>query len=189
MSDFVLFDEFSAPSASRVVLSKTRESFNMIPNLERTMALAPALLEAYSTAWDAYGGTSLSKVEQQIVYQTVNFENDCGYCVPWHTLLSQQAGMSKQDVNALRDGRALSSERYEYLRRFTQNLLRQKGKVVKAELEDFYSAGFTPQQALEVVLGIAIKVMSNYTNAIAGTPLDTVVQKYKWRKPIIQTAL
>ena len=57
---------------------------------------------------------------------------------------------------------------------------------MQADLDAFYEAGYTSRHALEVVLGIAIKVMSNYTNSIAGTPLDKVVQKYKWVKPIIK---
>jgi hypothetical protein len=36
-----------------------------------------------------------------------------------------------------------------------------------------------------VILGIAIKTMSNYTNSIAGTPLDQAVEKLVWKKPLI----
>lgn len=186
MTSFELFDEETAPEASRSFLAQTRQSFNMIPNLERTMALAPSLLELYSTAWSAFSQTSLSDIEQQIVYQTANFHNNCQYCVPWHTLLSQQAKMSDQDINALRTGGKLSTERYEQLRQFAEKLISLKGQVVQADIDAFYEAGYTSQQALEVVLGIAIKTMSNYTNSIAGTPLDSMVQKYRWEKPTIQ---
>ena len=62
----------------------------------------------------------------------------------------------------------------------------QRGKVSKAALEAFFGAGFTEQQALEVVLGIATKVMSNYTNSIAGTPLDEAVKDKVWQKPLVR---
>lgn len=186
MKDFELFDLSTAPLEAKPILAKTQEEFKMIPNLERTMALAPALLEAYSTAWSLFSQTSLSPAEQQVVYQLSNFENECNYCVPWHTMLSLQSGMSAQDADALRNGRRLSTARLEGLRFFTQALLRSKGRIVQADLDAFYEAGYTSRHALEVVLGIAIKVMSNYTNSIAGTPLDKVVQKYKWVKPIIK---
>ena len=39
------------------------------------------------------------------------------------------------------------------------------------------------QQALEVVLGLAVKTMSNFTNSITGTPLDREVKNLAWRKP------
>ena len=186
MKTFTLFNEQTAPTSAQPILAKIQQEFKMIPNLERTMALAPALLESYSTAWTLFSQTSLSDIEQQIVYQTVNFENECDYCVPWHTLLSRQAKMADSDIDALRTGRKLSTEHYEQLRRFTQVLIRSKGKVVQADIDAFYEAGYTSQQALEVVLGIAIKTMSNYTNSIAGTPLDSIVQKYRWKKPTIE---
>ena len=183
---FPLFDEATAPEAARPILIKTRKEFRMIPNLERTMALAPTLLESYATCWNLYGNTSLSPVERQIVYQTANLENECDYCVPWHTLLSKQAKMPQQDIEALRTGASLSDSRHEELRRFTQSLIRSKGKIVRADLDAFYRAGYNSQQALEVVLGIAIKTMSNYTNSIAGTPLDEVVKAFEWQKPTIK---
>ena len=183
---FPLFDETTAPKEARPTLAKTKEEFKMIPNLEKTIALAPTLLESYTTCWSLFQNTSLSPIERQIVYQTANFENECDYCVPWHTLLSKQVKMLKEDIEALRSGAKLSSSRYEELRRFTQSLIRSQGKIVRADLDAFYRSGYSPQQALEVVLGIAIKTMSNYTNSIAGTPLDDVVKRFHWSKPTIE---
>ena len=94
--------------------------------------------------------------------------------------------MSPVDIEALRTGAKLSNPQYEALRQFTKSLIRTQGKVVPAELDDFLAAGYHPQQALEVVLGIAIKTMSNYTNSIAGTPLDDVVKNYQWYKPTVK---
>ncbi len=183
---FPLFDEHSAPETARHILAKTKKEFKMIPNLERTMALAPTLLESYVTCWGLFHHASLSPVERQIVYQTANFENECNYCVPWHTLLSRQVKMSPEDIEALRTGAKLANHKHEQLRHFAQSLIHCQGKIIEADLEAFLAAGYTPQQALEVVLGIAIKTMSNYTNAIAGTPLDDVVKSYRWQKPTIQ---
>ena len=183
---FPLFDENTAPETAQSLLAKTKEEFKMIPNLERTMALSPTLLESYVTCWSLFSKTSLSPIERQIVYQTANFENECDYCVPWHTLLAKQVKMPKEDIEALRTGAKLSNQRYEALRVFTQSLIRTQGKIVRSELDAFMQAGYVPQQALEVILGIAIKTMSNYTNSITGTPLDDVVKPYQWHKPTIK---
>jgi uncharacterized peroxidase-related enzyme len=186
MIDFPQLDETTAPEAARETLAAVKADFGMIPNLERTMAAAPALLKAYATAWALFDETSLGPVERQIVYQTANFENECDYCVPWHTLLSEQAGMAAADVAALRRGAALADPKREALRRFTQTVVRTRGNVAEADLEAFAAAGWGAQAALEVVLGVAIKTMSNYTNSIAGTPLDPAVAKHAWSKPVIK---
>lgn len=185
MIRFPLHDEESAPASSREALDSVRQDFGMIPNLERVMASAPALLKAYSASWSFFAETSLSPVERQVVYLTANFENDCEYCVPWHSLLAKQAGMDDHTLSALREGYAIPDARLEALRRFTRSLIASRGKITEGELGEFFSAGYSPGQALEVVLGLAVKLMSNFTNSIAGTPLDRAVAKYRWRKKTI----
>lgn len=184
--NFPLHDETTAPDAAQEALAATRKNFGMIPNLERVMASAPPLLAGYSTLWDLFEEATLTPVERQVVYQTANFENECDYCVPWHTLLSRDAGMGSDDVEALRTGAALSDAKLEALRRFTRALVHNRGNVAQADLEAFREAGYTETHALEVILGLAVKLMSNYTNSIAGTPLDAEVRKLAWEKPVIK---
>ena len=43
--------------------------------------------------------------------------------------------------------------------------------------------GFTKRQILEVILGVAQKVMSNYTNHLAITPVDVPFRAFDWQKP------
>ena len=182
---FPLHDETSAPEPAREALAATKSNFGMIPNLERVMASAPALLAAYSGAWDLFDTTTFSPVERQVVYQTANFENECEYCVPWHSFLAKKAEMEPQDVESLRSGKQLSDTKLESLRRFARQLIHNRGKVAPSDLEAFFEAGYGPQQALEVVLGLAIKTMSNFTNSIAGTPLDSAMKPLAWSKPKI----
>ena len=183
---FPIHSPETAPEPSKPFLERTKKSFGMIPNLEGVMAVAPELLQSYVNLEEAFDQTSLTPVERQVVFQTANFENTCDYCVPWHTLLSEQAGMSQEDIQALRDDTPLSNNKLEALRTFARSLIVQRGKISTASLEEFFSAGFTEKQALEVILGIATKVMSNYTNSIAGTPLDKAVKDKVWHKPLVR---
>lgn len=185
MTMFQIHTEMTAPEAAKPLLEQAKKNLGMIPNLERVMAESPALLEGYVHLWELFDTTSLSPIERQVVYQTANFENQCEYCVPWHTKLSQIAGMAANEIEALRQGAVLEDPKLEALRRFTQSLILNRGKIAKAELEAFFAVGYSSQQALEVILGIAVKTMSNYTNSIAGTPLDRAVEKLRWEKPVI----
>jgi uncharacterized peroxidase-related enzyme len=185
MPHFPLHDETTAPEAAREGLATTRKNFGMIPNLERVMAAAPPLLKGYAALWDLFDETSLSPVERQVVYQTANFENECNYCVPWHSLLAEKAGMAPADLEALRAGGALSDAKLNALAQFTRSLIANRGKVSEAQLQAFFEAGYGEVQALEVILGLAVKTMSNFTNSIVGTPLDAAVKSRAWRKPLI----
>ena len=186
VAPFERFSEQSAPDKSKPYLAKAKASFGLIPNVEAVMAQAPALLASYITAWDEFDTTTLTPAERQVVYQTANFENNCQYCVPWHTILSENAGMSHEDVEALRNGAPLSDIKQEALRTFTKDVLRTRGSIEPVALKTFLDADYTEQQALEVVLGIAVKVMSNYTNALAQTPLDKEAQSKQWVKPSLR---
>jgi len=185
---FAIFDEDNAPKESVVFLKEAKEAFELIPNVEGVMAQAPSLLASYMTAWEQFSKTSLTPSEQQIVYQTVNFENNCEYCTPWHTILSEQVGLSSDDVEALRHGGKLTSSKHEALRAFTRDLVRTKGSIEPYALSQFFAAGYDEKHALEVVLGIAVKTMSNYTNSIAQTPLDEAAASKRWKKPTLRAS-
>ena len=72
----------------------------------------------------------------------------------------------------------------QVLQKFTQRMVEARGWVDERETEEFLNAGYTKQQVLEVILGIALKVIHNYTNHIARTPLDREFQRYVWEKSI-----
>ena len=186
VAPFPRFDENTAPEASKEHLLAAKAAFGLIPNVEAVMAQAPTLLGTYMAGWDQFGQTSFSAAEQQIVYMTNNFENNCDYCSAWHTILAEQSDLSTDDVETLRQGGRLSDPKLEALRVFTQSLVRTRGNLAPADLKAFFAAGYTEQQALEVVLGSAVKLMSNYTNAISQTPLDEAAQAKAWVKPTLR---
>jgi len=183
---FPIFDDKNAVEESIPFLQDAKEAFGLIPNVEGVMALAPSLLASYMTAWNQFSQTSLTPLEQQIVYQAANFENNCEYCMPWHTILCEQVGLSNDDVEALRQGSELSSAKHEALRVFSRDLVRTQGNIEPNALRKFFDAGFTEQHALEVILGLSVKTMSNYTNAIAQTPLDEAAASKRWKKPTLR---
>ncbi len=44
----------------------------------------------------------------------------------------------------------------------------------------FFGAGYGTAEYLEVILGIAVKTLSNYTNHAADTPLDAAFEDSRW---------
>jgi len=60
--------------------------------------------------------------------------------------------------------------------------VRQRGELEPKQVQDFYAAGYSQQNVLEVILGLSQKVMSNYTNHIAQTPVDEAFKRFAWTK-------
>jgi AhpD family alkylhydroperoxidase len=170
--EFTIHTIETAPTDSKSALVQAEKTFGFIPNLEGITAEAPALLKGSMALWDLFETTSFTKIEQQIIYLTVNYENSCDYCMAAHSGLAEAIGMSQENIEALRNGTPLADSKLQALRHFTQQMVKARGWVEDSEIEVFLRAGYSKQQVLEVILGIAIKIMHNYTNHIAKTPLD-----------------
>lgn len=180
MTEFTLYDETTAPEGSRAILAESKAAFGMIPGLHAVMAEAPGLLEAYKRVGDLFMASSFDKDELTVVWQTVNVDNACHYCVPAHTGIAKSMGVDDAITNALRDKTPLPNARLEALRDFTLKLVRDRGNVDDASVQAFLDAGFTKRNILEVILGYSQKVMSNYTNHLARTPVDKAFEKFEW---------
>jgi AhpD family alkylhydroperoxidase len=183
--DFPIYTTDTASEESKVALAQAKETFGFIPNLEGIFAQAPSLLKGSIALWHLFEATSFTPVEQQVIYLTANYEHECHYCMAAHSGLAKTLGMSADDIQALRDGTLLSDPKLQALRQFTQRMIQARGWLDDREIEAFLAAGYTQQQVLEVILGIAIKIMHNYTNHIAKTPLDKPFQPYIWSKPAV----
>ncbi|GAA1948578.1 carboxymuconolactone decarboxylase family protein [Microbacterium aquimaris] len=181
MVEFTRHDETTAPEASKPLLESSRKKNGRIPGLHATMAEAPGLLEGYQTLHRLFMDSSFDKDELTVVWQTINVEHECHYCVPAHTGMAQRMGVDDAITQALRDGTPLPTAHLEALRTFVLAMVRERGDVSEETVQTFLDAGYTQRQVLEVVLGIAQKVMSNYTNHLANTPIDAVNQKHIWQ--------
>ena len=69
------------------------------------------------------------------------------------------------------------------MRAFTIRVISQRGWLSEEDIGEFISAGYGQSQILEVVLGVAMKTISNYTDHIAGTELDAAFADFAWQKP------
>jgi alkylhydroperoxidase family enzyme len=182
MTAFTLHDQNSAPEAAKPLLEKSKKAFGQVPNLHAVMAESPELLNGYQVLHALFLDSSFDADEKTVVWQTINVEHVCHYCVPAHTGIAKSMKVSDEINNALRDESPLPTAKLEALRDFTLAMVRQRGELQAGQLEAFYSAGYTQQNVLEVILGLSQKVMSNYTNHIAQTPVDNAFQVFAWQK-------
>ena len=181
MTEYTLHTAETAPADSKPLLEKSKASYGMVPNLHAVMAEAPSVLEAYQTVGGLFENSSLNAEEITVVWQTINVENECHYCVPAHTAVAHGMKVDAAISEALRNGTALPTPKLEALRTFTLQVVRERGHLDGATVQAFLDAGFTKRQILEVILGYSQKIMSNYINHIADTPLDAPFQKFDWK--------
>lgn len=178
----------TAPEGSKETLAQTEKAFGFAPGLFQIMAGAPQLLQTYNTIHQAFQKTSLNARELTVVWQTINVEHECTYCVPAHTALAGMMNVDPALNEALRNEAPLGDAKLEALRTFALLVIRNRGHVTQADLDNFYAAGYGEQQVLEVVLGVAQKVITNYTNHIAQTPVDPAFTQFSWKPNAAEAA-
>jgi uncharacterized peroxidase-related enzyme len=188
MTDFQLHTKETAPEGGAELLERSEKAFGRIPGLHAVMSESPQHLEAYQKLHELFQQTSLSTVEQNVVWLAINVEHECHYCVPAHTGIAHMQKVPQDVIDALRDNTPLADPRLEALRNFTLKVVRQRGHVSDADVQTFLDAGFTKRNVLDIILGLAQKVMSNYVNHLAETPVDKVFEKFAWTPPAREAA-
>ena len=176
--EFNLHNLESAPTDSKPLLENSLKAFGMIPNLHAVMAEAPAVLEAYQNLHGLFQKTSFNADELTVIWQTINIEHECHYCIPAHTGVAHMMGVDASLIDALRNGADLPSDKLQVLRTTTLALVRNRGHLEAEEVQAFAKAGYKQQQLLEITLGLAQKIMSNYVNHLADTPVDEAFKKF-----------
>lgn len=172
----------TAPAAARDTVAATTKAYGFLPNLLAVMAEAPPLLKAYRAIVDLFEESSLTATERQVVLLTTSYENSCEYCVAAHSVIAGMQKVPADVVEAVRTGTPLTDPKLEALRRLTAGIVVSRGWPSQADTAAFFEAGYTETQLLEVVLGVGVKTISNYTNHLASTPLDQAFARAAWKK-------
>lgn len=154
----------------------------MVPNLAAAMAESPQLLGGFLAVRDIYSGGTFTPGEIQVLSLTAAYENECAWCMSFHTLMALKEGVSAEDTEALRAGLSPAEPRFKALSDFARKMVSARGAVSTDDVERFLAAGYTRAQALEVVLGMAFSLMANYAGHLVEAPLDGPFQPHAWHK-------
>lgn len=172
----------TAPEDSKALLENSQKAYGRIPGLHGVLAGAPQILKAYQALHGLFTQTSFNAEELTVVWQSINVEHQCHYCVPAHSGIAKMMKVDDSITEALRNETPLENSKLEALRTMTLTIVRNRGHVTQNDLEAFYAAGYGEQQVLEIILGLSQKTISNYVNHIANTPVDEAFQKFAWSK-------
>ncbi|TKF21764.1 carboxymuconolactone decarboxylase family protein [Vibrio genomosp. F6] len=182
MSDFKFHTVETAPEKSKSMLEGAVKQMGSIPGLYAVMAESPETLKAYQQLHQQFTNTSFDAEELTVVWQTINVEHECKFCVPAHTAIAHSMKVDPALTEALRNQEAMPTEKLQALHDFTLSVVRERGNVSDEEMNAFFAAGYGQQQVLEVILGLSQKVISNYVNHVAKTPVDPMFEQFTWTK-------
>ncbi len=106
----------SAPEASKPLLEASQKAYGMIPGLHGVLAAAPGILEGYQKLHELFVNTSFNEEELTVVWQAINVEHACHYCVPAHTGIAHMMKVDNDIIESLRNETPLANPKLEALR-------------------------------------------------------------------------
>jgi len=185
-----LVDPNNADPHAKRLLDQAKEKLGFVPNMYAGMANAPGVLDTYLHGYQLFREQSgFEPPEQEVVFLTISYENGCHYCMAAHSMLAEKVSQVPQQVlEAIRAGKPLPDARLDGLARFTRRMVQSAGKPSKAEVQAFLEAGYSERHILEIILALAVKTLSNYSNHLFHTPVDEVFSSYEWSARDTQAA-
>ena len=81
--------------------------------------------------------------------------------------------MDQEAVKAAKEGTPIADPKVEAIRQFAIELVNTRGHVSEEGRAAFLAGGNTKEQAMEVILVVALKQLQNHVNEIAKTPIDS----------------
>jgi len=174
MPEFTRYQKNTAKKESITALKKAEELFGFIPNLIAALAESPATVNAYFQLNSLFDNTSFTSVERQVIMLTISRYADCQYCLAAHSTISKMLKVSNERINAIIYGHPIIEPKLEALRIFTHLVVEKQGKLANWDLTNFFQAGYSKQQVLDVILCVSFMTLSNYVNHINDTPIDMV---------------
>ncbi len=170
-------DPAHADGKVRTMLDAVQKKLGITPNMMKTMAHAPAVLEGYLGFNGALASGKLRpSVREQIALEVAQ-ANGCDYCLSAHTLLGKLAGLSPDAIASARRGEASDPGAAAALR-FSRRVLEARGAVSDADIEEARRSGLGDAEIAEVVAHVALNVLTNFFNNVARTEIDFPVVRH-----------
>jgi len=174
LTSLPLIDLDTADDTQKPLLDQALRQVGFVPNMYAAMVNLPAVLSTYLHGYGQFRATSgFEPAEQEVVFLAISMANGCAYCSAAHSLLADKmSNVPPPVLAAIRARREIPDPRLHALHALTRELVLTQGRPGPDAVRAFREAGYQERDVLAIILAIAVKTLSNFTNHAVGTPLD-----------------
>lgn len=161
-----------SPAASQHLLDAVNKQLGIVPNLMKLIGNSPTALEGYLSLNGALAKGVLPITLREKIALTIAEYNMCEYCLAAHTYIGKNlAKIDSSEIDAARNGLSNDSKTQAALQ-FALHVASQRGNVNDDDLASLRAVGFDDASIVEIVLNVALNVLTNYINNVAQTDVD-----------------
>ncbi|MDN5214016.1 carboxymuconolactone decarboxylase family protein [Fulvivirgaceae bacterium BMA12] len=168
--------QFSVPTREEVsannqaIFDNLQKGLGFVPNLYATYAYSDTALGDYLALQNRK--SSLKAKEREVINLVVSQVNDCRYCQSAHTALGKMNGFTEEQILEIRSGAASFDEKLDALAKFVKNITVNRSKPDAKVAENFFAAGYTKENLVDVIIVIGDKIISNFIHGVTQIPID-----------------
>ncbi len=160
-----------ADAKTAATLKAVQLKLGVLPNMFSTLAHAPAVLTSYLQLSETLGQGRLNARQREMIAIAVAQQNQCEYCLSAHAALGKGAGLTDGDIERAREGAAIEVLDAAVLR-LALAVTASRGGITDNDLAASRQDGLDDGLIMEVVGQVALNVLTNYVNRVAGTVVD-----------------
>jgi len=158
--------------AAKPMLASVKQQLGVVPNLMKLLGHSPAALEGYLSLNGALAKGKLDAPLRERIALAVAEFNGCDYCLSAHDYLSRNlVKLGDSEIQAARDGHS-ENARADAALQFARRVVEHRGRVTDTDLASLRGAGFDEAATVEIVVAVALNVLTNYMNNVAQTDID-----------------
>ena len=164
-------DPEQVDNRTAATLQAVKNKLGVLPNIFTTFAQSPAALAGYIQLGESLAGGRLSVRQREQIALAVAQENACQYCLSAHATLGRGAGLNDDDIERARSGNAADAMD-NLVTRFALTLVQSRAAISNEDLAAARQGGLDDGLIVEIIAHVALNVMTNYLNKVAGTEID-----------------
>lgn len=154
------------------LLGEVKKSLGLVPEMTKVMANSPALLKSYLALHGAVATGSIpAAVRERLAIATAQL-NGCEYCLSAHTYIGEN--LAKVPVDELTKARSAESSdaHVQALLKLSNEIAANAGLVGDEAIAAARAVGVTDAEIGDVVANLALNILTNYFNVLAGVKND-----------------
>lgn len=170
MTKFAVPTREEVSENNQIIFDNLKKSLGFVPNLYAYYAKNETALGDYLALQNRK--STLKAKEREVINLITSQINDCRYCQSAHTALGKLNGFTDDQVLELRKGTASFDSKLDALVKLTEAVVEGRGKVNEEIKTNFFNAGYSEANLIDVVIVVGDKVISNYIHNLAGFEID-----------------
>ncbi len=116
--------------------------------------------------------SSLRAKEREVINLVTSQINGCRYCQSAHTVIGKMNGFTDEQILEIRKGTASFDSKLDALAKFTASVVTNRGKATEESKNDFFAAGYTEANLIDVIIVVGDKIISNYIHNLTEFEID-----------------